>query len=69
LNVPADTPELGHGEMLEKPMPAPNATSTSVRAAVAIPPAITADQATADCSAAMPTEVSVLPLTIAPLLD
>jgi hypothetical protein len=43
-------PELGHGETAEKPMPAPNASSTNVKAAAVTPPAITAAQEAADGS-------------------
>src|ERR671927_393399 len=52
LKVVAEIPEFGHGEMDEKPIPAPNASSTSVSAAAAIPPATTAPHATADCCVA-----------------
>src|SRR5437016_9423135 len=64
LKVPAEMPELGHGDTLEKPMPAPNANSARVSAAAVTPPAITAAQETAD-SAIAPDEISVLPSAIA----
>src|SRR5712672_589700 len=41
LKVVTDTPESAHGEIDERPRPAPNATSRSVKAAAATaPPAI-----------------------------
>src|SRR6202051_2651760 len=42
LNVVAETPDTAHGEIAESPMPAPNAISSSVSAALAKPPAATA---------------------------
>jgi hypothetical protein len=48
LSVVADMPEFGQGDTDEKPMPAPNASSTKVKAAAVTPPAITAAQETAD---------------------
>jgi hypothetical protein len=50
LKVVADMPELGQGETAEKPIPAPNASSTNVKAAAVTPPAVTAAQETADWS-------------------
>src|SRR5690348_14728478 len=42
--VPVDTPEFDHGEMEEKPTALPKATSASVNAAAAKPPATMARQ-------------------------
>jgi hypothetical protein len=42
----AVVPELAHGETDEKPMPVPNATSASDKAAATNAPAITAPQET-----------------------
>src|SRR5947199_7607898 len=53
LNVVADTPELGQGDTVENPMPAPNARSTNVKAAAVTPPAMTAAQETAEGSFAV----------------
>src|SRR5450759_1316041 len=51
-NVLADTPEPPHGDTDEKPMPAPNARRTRVRAAAATAPATTAAHDTAGLSSA-----------------
>jgi hypothetical protein len=61
LKVVVDTPEFGQGETAEKPMPAPNANNTNVKAAAVTAPAITAAQATAEGSlVAMLDAISVL---------
>src|ERR1700722_12653616 len=50
---------VDHGEMLENPTPAPNATRISVRAAAAMPPARIAPHDTAEIAASgAPTSVS-----------
>src|ERR1700730_15094575 len=46
LKVVAETPEVPHGETTAKPMPAPNESSTSVKARDATAPARTAAQDT-----------------------
>jgi hypothetical protein len=48
LKVVADGPELAHGETAEKPIPTPNATKASVKAAAAMAPAATAAHDTAE---------------------
>src|SRR5260370_37979873 len=48
LKVSLEIPELGHGEIDENPMPAPNANNTNVSAAAATPPAAIAAHDTAD---------------------
>jgi len=50
LNVVAETPESAQGETAEKPMPAPKASSTRVKAAAATAPAATAAQEIPDVS-------------------
>jgi hypothetical protein len=46
LNVVAETPEFPHGETTVNPIPAPNESSTSVKARDATAPARTAAQDT-----------------------
>src|SRR5450432_591583 len=46
LKVTDEMPELDHGETEENPSPAPSASKSSDKAAVAIPPAATAPQDT-----------------------
>jgi hypothetical protein len=48
--VDADTPVSLHGDMDEKPIPAPKATRRSVSAAAATAPAATAAHETPDCA-------------------
>src|SRR5947207_3177136 len=65
LKVPLEIPELDQGEIAENPMPAPNANSSSVKAAVAMPPAAMAAQDTADrFSSRAPARISVLTLSV-----
>jgi hypothetical protein len=47
LNVVAEIPEFDQGETADNPIPAPNARSTSVKAAEATPPATIAAHETA----------------------
>jgi hypothetical protein len=47
LNVVEEIPEFAQGETADKPIPAPNARSASVKAAEATPPATIAAHETA----------------------
>ena len=49
VNVVADAPEFGQGEIDDSPRPAPSASSTSVTDTAANAPATMAAQLTADC--------------------
>src|SRR4030081_3588742 len=51
LKVVADTPEFDHGEMDDRPVPAPKAINRRVSAAAAIAPAATAAHETAESRA------------------
>jgi hypothetical protein len=53
--VDAETPVSLHGDIDEKPIPAPNATSSSVNAAAATVPAATAGHETPDCASTVAT--------------
>src|SRR4029077_5685088 len=58
--VEADTPVSLHGDIDEKPMPAPNATSRRVSAAAATAPAATAGHETPDCASTAATAALVV---------
>src|SRR5215475_3357526 len=65
LNVVIDTPESDHGEIAEKPMPAPNAISSRVSAALANPSAATAAQLMAEDDASVAMIGSIMSLSAA----
>src|SRR5690349_8590466 len=65
LKVSPEMPELDHGEIAENPIPAPNANSNKVKAAIATPPAAIAAQDTADrFSSTAPARISGLKLSV-----
>src|SRR5450759_1566612 len=57
----ADAPRFDHGETEDKPMPVPNASKLSDKAAAANAPASTAGQETPEEGASFLTEVSAKP--------
>src|SRR5712671_6454538 len=64
LNVVADTPEFDHGEIDDKPVPAPKAIKRSVSAAAATAPAATAAHETAE-SPAPPSSSATMAISVA----
>src|SRR4051794_7372377 len=64
LNVVADTPEFDHGEIDDKPVPAPKAIKRRVSAAAATAPAATAAHETAE-SRAPPSSSATMAISVA----
>src|ERR1700691_3951954 len=65
LKVDAETPESDHGDTADRPMPAPNAISSKVRAAPATAPAATAAHDTPEvCNSTTATESRAMMVSI-----